>query len=237
MEVSWDLSEWLEFYRRDREGCMAAVFAREDRHALCYALFSRLFDGLREKYRALGISEKIYADTRSDLEIWRENCRAEFGEDGLHNWQWLQNHLDLRLYRLGRLQFEPWAPEGRLALNVHVPQGEPLLYDAVQASYREAYRFYRGMTRLFTCHSWLLSPVLREILPESANIVRFGLDYGEVRFDPDDRQCEERVFGFGRVTDDFASYPQDTSLRRAVRERLLAGGKMGAGAGEFLLEV
>ena len=111
------------------------------------------------------------------------------------------------------------------------------MYDAVQASYREAYRFYRGMTRLFTCHSWLLSPVLREILPESANIVRFGLDYGEVRFDPDDRQCEERVFGFGRVTDDFASYPQDTSLRRAVRERLLAGGKMGAGAGEFLLEV
>ena len=67
--MSWDLSEWLEFYRRDREGCMAAVFAREDRHALCYALFSRLFDELRENgsgYRVVGEltnTDRIMNDT------------------------------------------------------------------------------------------------------------------------------------------------------------------------------
>ncbi|MGI5894485.1 MAG: acyltransferase domain-containing protein [Candidatus Merdivicinus sp.] len=225
------LTEWLAAYHEDRTACMEAVFQQENRYELCLELFTALFDELKERYQKLGISEQIYRDTRSDLEIWRGNCRRMYGVDGLANYRWLQNHLDLKLFRLGRLQFEPVVNEGRIALNVHIPQGEPLVYEACRESYRQAYAFYHGMTDRFVCHSWLLSPVLQELLPESSNIVRFQKDFEITHYDPNDRQCEERVFG--EISDDYGSYPQKTSLQRAVREKLLRGEPIGAAQGEF----
>ena len=139
--------------------------------------------------------------------------------------------MDLGLFRLGRLQFQP-VPHGKeIALNVHVAQGEPLDYDAVRDSYDQAYAFFRGITNLYCCESWLLAPELREILPETSNIIRFQKDYTITEYRPDDRQCEERVFV--RLQDNPADYPANTRLQKGVRDYLLSGKTVGAASGFF----
>lgn len=224
----------VEAYLRNRDLCINTIMAHEDRYRELLLLFEGLFDRLHDTYARLGIDEQIYIDTRSDLEIWRGNCRRDFGIDGLQNYSWLENHINLKLFRLGRLQFEPIARGGKIALNVHVPQGEPLLYDRVRESYRYAYRFFHGITNKFVCGSWLLCPALGEILPPTSNIIRFAGDYSIVRLYPESRQCEERVFN--RITDDYASYPETTSLQKGVKRKLLSGVKLSAAEGEFTFE-
>lgn len=226
------IKSWVEAYHQDPKACMAQVLERDDKYQLCLKLFQELFEELHERYRKLGISEEVFRGAYRDLEVWRETFRQQHnGEDGLANYRWLENHLNMRVFGLGRLDFEPVSSKGKIALSVHIPQGEPLAYDACQASYRQAYAFFRGITTRFVCGSWLLSPVLQELLPPDSNIIRFQKDFTLLEVEPDDRQCEQRVFG--ALSDDYASYPQNTRLQRAVRERLLQGGKIGKGHGEF----
>lgn len=70
----------------------------------------------------------------SDIGIWCANC----GGGGLHNVHWIKNHLDARLFRLGRLQFQlyrlpPVAAYPRTApltvgapvVYIHIPRARP----------------------------------------------------------------------------------------------------------------
>lgn len=75
-----------------------------------------------EKYRQLGIEDTVFADTMSDIGIWCANC----GGGGLHNVHWIKNHLDARLFRLGRLQFQLY----RLPPAVAYPRTAPLTVGA-----------------------------------------------------------------------------------------------------------
>lgn len=60
---------------------------------------------MQEQYRARTIGDDVLAATLSDLSIWMNTCRRETGEWGLLEYDWLMNHVSLKLFRLGRLQF------------------------------------------------------------------------------------------------------------------------------------
>lgn len=222
---------WRERYYTDRESCFAQIQEKEDRWGLFLALYLRLAEDTREQYRRLGIDEKIFRDTMTDLDIWRENCRKQHGVDGLAEYRWLTRHLELKLFRLGRLQFEPIGWEKKAALNVHIPQGEPLDPDAVRQSYRQAYSFFHGSISCYVCGSWLLLPQLGQILPLESNIMQFQKDYTVTKLITDFRQCEERVFP--QVLDDPSGYPESTRLQRGVKQLLLSGEKLGFAMGEM----
>ena len=59
-----------------------------------------------EKYKKLGIDEKILSDTLSDILIWAKNYYLSAGEIGLTELSWINLHLNAELFRLGRLQFK-----------------------------------------------------------------------------------------------------------------------------------
>jgi len=199
---------------------------------------------VREEYRMAGIEEQVWLDTMSDIRIWTEKYRRDTGRTGLIQFGWLSHHLTLEIFRLGRLQFEP-SPLGRAVtlpsgtlppetpvLNVHIAEGEPLLYEAVQASYEKARGFFKNPHPVFVCDSWLLSPALEELLPPTSNILAFQRDFTLFEVDFESRQAEERIFG--APCDDFSSYPEKTSLQRRAKARLLAGGKIPAASGIIL---
>ena len=81
---------------------------------------------------------------------------------------------------------------------------------------------------MFRCHSWLLCPKLKEILPETSRIIRFQ-DLFTVYGEDDERQAEERVFG--APLDDPRLYSEHTSLQRAMKRALLEGKTFGMGMG------
>ena len=80
------------------------------------------------------------------------------------------------------------------------------------------------------CCSWLLAPALAELLPEDSGIRRFAGDYRLCGVMENDQefyrwlfQCEPPL-----PAEDL---PERTSLQRAAKAHLAAGGKIGAASG------
>ena len=122
---------------------------------------------------------------------------------------------------------------GTPMLDVHIPAGEPLDTEAALAAMNRAPEFFRRYFHrefpLLHCHSWLLGPELKEVLPEGSRILRFQNLFTVYQTDHLHRQAEERIFGF--LSDDAGRYPEGNSLQRAAKGYLLEGKKFSMGAG------
>lgn len=208
-------------------------------------LFVRFAADAHEGYKLRGIEDDIYFDTFSDIQVWCLNCFWDFGEYGIEEYKWLQDHVQLRLFKLGRLQFQPHPLDGTLEingrkvfsnqiiLNVHIPQGEPLDNQKVEESFEHAIRFFRGINPVFICDSWLLFPGLNEVLKPESNILQFQKHFFIYKVDNNARQAEERIFN--KVSDDFSEYQERTNLQRSAKAYLSSGNKLGIGYGIKLI--
>lgn len=240
----WDDAEyadWKRLFYDDTESFFARAAQEEDHRQLLLALFVRFAADLHEAYRIRGIGDDVYMDTFNDLQIWSDDCKRQFGEYGMQQYRWLKEHLLLRLFRLGRLQFQPYALERdveiagkkvrkhELVLNVHIPAGEPLDPGQVEASFTRAEAFFRGVPPVFVCHSWLLEPSLRDVLPPGSNILRFQEHFHIFHTTPESRQAEERIFV--TVQDDASKYEERTALQRRAKAYLMSGNTLGMGHG------
>ena len=125
---------------------------------------------------------------------------------------------------------------GDAALGVHIPagtggplRGKPMDFDACGRSFRRAVKFFaRHFPEFgflaFQCESWLLDDRLGQLLPPESNIRRFQEEmYLLPLAGADDSQMFDRVFG--RRYDDIRQAPQDTLLRRAIVNHILAAGE------------
>ncbi|MBO5037039.1 MAG: DUF5596 domain-containing protein [Clostridia bacterium] len=203
-----------------------------------------LAEEAKEKYREKGISDKIYNDTMADISVWTENYYRKTGYCGIEEIGWIMNHLNLELFALGRLQFRPaefyyndsWTDLadspltiGDKIMEIHISQGCPLAEDECNSSFFEAPEFFKKYFDYdfdyYTCHSWLLSPILKSILPESSNIIKFQNRFTLIASDQNDGQAEERIFDkqFGSNT--------NSSLAKKTLELNRKGIKIGAGIG------
>ena len=87
------------------------------------------------------------------------------------------------------------------------------------------------------CHSWLLSPVLKELLPENSRILHFQAAFDLLAADSDSDGALTWVY---QMTDeqakeaDFRLLPEKTTLQKNLKARLLAGGHSGEGRGELV---
>lgn len=60
---------------------------------------------LAEAYRLRDIPRQVLVDTLSDIPLWMNNCETHFGYQGMLEFPWLSNHMRMRLFRLGRLEY------------------------------------------------------------------------------------------------------------------------------------
>ncbi|MGL4737270.1 MAG: acyltransferase domain-containing protein [Cellulosilyticaceae bacterium] len=229
------LEEFVESVRK--EACELDV----EQWTLLGAIYLQLAAETYEVYLAQGIAEQIYWDTMSDLKIWAQNCYHTFGVWGIAEYGWLTNHINRELFRLGRLQFQPIilsetitcqsgnVETGTRVLNIHIPQGEPLLYEACRDAYERARDFFKDQTIKFVCDSWLLDPIYQKLLSETSNIVKFQRDFEIYERNDTSRQAEERIFG--ALKENPEEYIGETSLQRKAAAHLKAGGRLGSAKG------
>lgn len=193
-------------------------------------------------YLKRGIPDKIFFDTFRDIAVWCENGFKQYGEKGLNNVKWLARHVSMRLFRLGRLQFEfsrfvvipnaglknilkcPYRL-GEKCIAVHIPQGEKLDYSGVLDSFGKADAFFTKFYpeyryRAYNVVTWLLNPELEEVLGKESNIVRFGKLFTLLGRAPDNDMNERRVFGYEK---DRASYAPRNALQAYTLNRINAG--------------
>ncbi|MGN7360525.1 acyltransferase domain-containing protein [Paenibacillus sp. SAF-054] len=234
-------ARYKQLFVNDRFRFFDSVKQAAEYRRLFLYFFVRFAADAYEGYRIRGIEDEVYDATFSDIELWSSKCKEDYGEYGIEEYNWLQEHVQLRLFRLGRLQFQPYpfdrdlvADERRIyqnqiVLNVHIPSGEPLYPEQVEDSFERARCFFRGITPIFMCHSWLLFPKLAEVLPPDSNIVLFQKHFRIYHEDPDAREAEQRIFN--RLEADITKYEECSSLQRSAKAYLMAGNKLGSGYG------
>lgn len=193
-----------------------------------------------EMYKRKGIDEQVFWDTFQDIRIWCEECFQETGSYGIAEYQWFWRLFEMKLFRLGRLEYEIAGAEekiegngiiierGEAVISIHIPRGEPLEWEACEDSLQKAYQWF-GRGRKYICHSWLLYPGLKEVLTPDSNIIRFqerfllaGVDYRE-------REAEKRIFGW--IAGNITAYQENSTLQKNARNYLLSGRALGNGWG------
>lgn len=209
-------------------------------------------------YVADGIPQKVCLDTFRNITLWQADHYKQTGTMGITRLPWMCKVLDMKVFRLGRLTFEPTVAEPELAevtnplfpapgdpvIHTHIPADGPLSVAACQDSYQQALRFFATaphnktphstmvatlQTAPFVCHSWLLSPALKKLLPPESNIIKFQQNYTVKVINTTRRQAELRIFG--ELQDDPLCHPAHTTLQKAAREWLIAGKTIPLGYG------
>ena len=151
--------------------------------------FLYLCEGLQQKANGLGIPEEVLIETLKDIVIWTENYTEMKGTLFLGELEWLKLHMQFEMFRLGRLKFrmakayrdipEAGIRKGDNVMEIHIPRGSRLDIGECERSIAWAKEFFARYFpeftyTCFTCNSWLLDDTLKEYLPESSNIIRFG---------------------------------------------------------------
>ena len=209
-------------------------------------------ESLRQRYEENGVDERWFWESMKDLKIKLMECLEVYGISGTRAGHW-HNGFFVDRIALGRLQYEPRAFQGEsykkmgyhvkkgdMAINIHIPSGEPLTQESCLASYKMAHQFFTplfedGKPTVFVCDSWLLDPESDHFLPP-CNITRFKHNFAII----DSRIDEEfhdkwRVFGkdYDKCIE---KLPRKTSLQRAYAEHLKQGGQVRTGYGVFLFD-
>lgn len=232
-----DYGRLSELLKSDRQKFFRTIRKISGYRQTCLKLYVDLAIENRARFNELAIDDEIYFDTFRDIAIWCENCYEKYGEYGLDELEWLYKCVDMRIFRLGRLQFELTVAEkeycaegkklfsGDVVFAVHIPKGAPLDEESVADAFRKSRTFFHGVSKWYTCKSWLLNPKLTELLPADSNIIGFQKLFTALETDRTSLQAEERIFG--TVKDDPAEYPETTKLQRAAKRYLMSGGKLG----------
>ena len=189
---------------------------------------------------------QIYHDSVLDLKWKLEECKLVKGVCGSFVAVWFPNFFKLTRFALGRLQFElmpiPFDYEKQgvkleknksLVINVHIPRtGKPMDKESCDKSYEMAREFFKaqvGESPAFICHSWLLYPENKNILPCHTNTYRFLSEYDVVAWNDNNGEGLWRLFDTDEK--DPTKLPTNGSLRACYVKHLKKGGKVGEGLG------
>ena len=227
------------FYK-DKEGFFAEIKSRKNYRQMFLFYYCKMACETYERYREKGIGDDIFRDTFSDISLWCEECGEKCGEYGLQEYRWLWRHIEMTIFRLGRLQFEKMDSEwefrykgrqirkGDEVISIHIPKGERLKKEDCIHSFEQGRNFW-GKDYPYICHSWLLFPGLKEVLGPDSNILQFQQLFEILQVDYEYREGEERIFR--ELKDSPEEYDESTSLRRNAKEYLCKGGRLGSGFG------
>lgn len=207
-------------------------------------------------YRKYGISDKVFQDTFSDIAIWCENCGNKGLENV--SWLKNHICFELfRLGRLQFQMFTCVNPTLRYSklpfsrndkmVYIHIPQGEKLNYNECMKSIHEADIFFKKYFpdfayKFYFSESWLLFDGNREFMAQNSNILSF-MNLFDIHYSvSDESQAFERIFNVNlnfksilykmnrsKRKSDINCLSQSTSLQKAAKNYLIAGGKLGVG--------
>lgn len=169
------------------------------------------------------LSEECYFATMSVFGRFVREHRASFGRYGFDRWFWTWRQTSGLLVRVGSLEFEQ-TDEG---ISIHIPSDADLSSEAVERSVRRA-KAVLGDGEYF-CRSWMLSPKLKRLLPETSRVLAFRSLFHRFEYFPDDTGYKLWVFKDPGL--DPRDFPEDTLLQRNMKKFVLHGGKVGASHG------
>lgn len=130
--------------------------------------------------------------------------------------------------RLEKSQWKKVLVKGDPVVQLHIPGGSKLTEAGVDESLEAMKTFLQTYYpdypyKAFACSSWLLDPVLEELLGAESNIVRFGK-----RFHPLTRKIHGAsalyfIWGLPNADGDLTQLSENSRLEKALKHHYLAG--------------
>ncbi len=188
------------------------------------------------KWVQAGIPLEIYRDTMAFATRYLKDGLAAYGEYCFTAGWWFPRQLALELFRLGSLEFE-FVREGEAhKVFFHIPTDASLSPEAVDDSLRRLRdfipRFFPAWEKAeLILDSWLMSPLLRPLLPEDSRILAFQDRFELFSLDEDNMGAVTWVFPGPTVP--LEKLPEKSSLQKKMKAFLLSGGKPGWAAGRL----
>ena len=151
--------------------------------------------------------------------------------------KWGTLFINTHIYEIGRLQFEVNRYEYKIenfdmkdefCVDVHIPRGgkldnslaeESLL--SAQKTLPQIYKELPAKPKIFL-FSWLLSKEVNDLLPEDSNIKLFSKRFKIIKTWSG---CSLNHFLFNKYDWDIKNFPENTSLQRLIKQKLLFGEK------------
>lgn len=192
----------------------------------------------KENYDRLGIPETIYIDTMGAFSRFVREHKESYGCYGFDRGSWTPRQVSCTLFRIGQLEYELTTLDGAPVVSLHIPTDADLRPEIFHPSVREGltvlYRLFPEYSgKAVYCHSWLLSPQLKEFLPETSNILRFQeLFYIEPEGIPGN---DVLLWVFKNPRLPREDYPEHTSLQRKLKQFFLNDGQFLEGKGYLRL--
>jgi len=227
------------------------VLAPDDRNVkmLTYMLHCALV--AHDEYEQLGITDDIFVATMRCFTRFIGECFVKTGVYAFDRAWWTGRQVLMKLFRIGELEYEMTSWNEEPVISIHIPSDSDVSRDRCVESIRRAKDFfaryypeYSGCK--YICDSWLLSPELKKLLPETSRIIGFQDMFDIVELKPDSESFIEWVykmdsFEFVQQEDesgktklvyqkkkiDFDRLPENTSLQRNIKAHIKAGGKIG----------
>lgn len=199
--------------------------------------FLYMCEALEKKYEEKGISKDILMDTLQDIVRWNDTWSELKGELYLGEIGWLQNHMRMDLFKLGRLQFafgksyhdipQKNIQKGEPVMEIHIPADGPLTHEECVKSVEMAKEFFAAYYpeykfEYFTCHSWLIDTALKDILDPDSNILQFQSMFDVIEEDDSDAILRY-VFKWNTNSQNLAEFTCTTGMSKKVKETALAG--------------
>lgn len=181
----------------------------------------------RACYEELGFSEEMYYASMGALSRFVREHKESYGVYGFDRGFWSVRQISARLFRIGQLEYELTEYQGEKAVSIHIPTDALFTPEAVQESLDRAEqllgsRFPEYSQGKWFCHSWLLSPTLTQMLPESSNILSFQRRFAVIPLDHPCEGMQQWVFKNPKIP--LEELPEETSLQRKIKAHLLGGG-------------
>lgn len=212
-------------------------------------LLSFLFmcEDLSKKYQEKGINEEILLDTLGDLVRWTNTWSEVKNEMHLGELVWLSYHFNMRLFKLGSLQFAMGkafasCPQLNLSkgdniIEVHIPAGTSITSEECEKSFSLAKEFFAKYYpefeySHFTCHSWILDNELEKLLNENSNILKFKNSFTLV--ESEEHECYDAlkyIFKWNTTKLNLRNAVCVSSFADRIKKHVMSGGKLNIGFG------
>lgn len=151
--------------------------------------------------------------------------------------KWGTLFINAHIYEIGRLQFEinrydylieNFDMNDEFCVDIHIPRGRKLDNSLVEESLKTAQnilpQIYKELSvkPKFFLFSWLLSKEVKELLPENSNIKLF---YNRFEIIKTWNGSSLNHFLFNKYDWDIKNFPEESSLQKLIKQKLLSGEK------------
>lgn len=188
-----------------------------------------------KKYREKNIPDAIFIDTMKCFPRFLNECVNKNGTLFFDRDWWTYRQISMNIFRIGDLEYQFREYKEKQVIAIHIPSDAIFSPDNVHASFAAAESFF--MTYFseynydkYICNSWLLSPVLKLLLPKTSNIRSFQENFKIIEENPEDKGYIEWLFQKPQDTDP-QNLPEITSLQCKVKKLILNGGTIGSAFG------